>query len=1471
MFDHTLQLLDANASRLSGPVALGDYAYDGPSHDGGITFEPGTPIGGSIIATNGVAFDGTLTGHGTVSGMVTGSGTITADGELTLGDGTAATGFDFDGTLNVGANHVTLLSGISVAFLGSHTTLDGGLLESVTGFEVGNGEVITGHGLLLGTLGGQLDNATLSPTGTINLSNPFNLGNRTVWLLANGPAFLTSTLTLAGGTLNGSTGASLQLSGSGTVTGFGAINLPVNATTGLVTVAGGTLAFAQSGTFGGSVTATEGNTLQLSGSGSSFLAGVDATLFALTITGGTTLVESGAGLAANNIEVSGGTLTYAAGSTANLAAAALTVSSAGTASLNSVGTLVLPTTTIVSGDGATNGTLTGTGNWALSEGATMSLRRAVLGGTGTLTVAAGAQLEIIGNGATLDRDIVNQGLVRLNAAMVPSFFMGGEATLTNESGATFRVLDEPLHDAGTNYNSLRATGLDIFNAGTMSIGAVSPQTGNAALPWFWLNRTFTNTGTLALFNRAIFSVEGAFTNSGAITLSNDSQLAAYGGGTFNGTLALGSHADSFAVFRGATVHDTGATFSGAGYLSVEGGTLHTQGGEYLPAMNLELLDHVSLPEATGLAIGNGRWLRVSGNVPSLPVRVTSGGTLELVGGSNTNAVTIEVGGTARIGSSYHDPTNHVRPEPANLFDAVGGQPGRGDIDNHGMVMVVPGTISGTGRLLNRADGTVEAVSEFLSAVQEMRLETINEGQLTLHARDEHPNAFPYSGGIRFGDVTNTGTVSLRATELTSDLNNDVSVRLGLSSLFTFGGGSRLLLNGSGADVIQAGTSLFSGGITTPSGTTIELRNRTLNGGITMAVDGTLVLGAGAILERWAGALAGSGTVQVADGGHLNLYFDFNGSGPGLIQIDAGGRLTLNGSREPVRLHDRPLVNYGTVDHVAGTVRMNGGTSITNHGIWNDSSTDSVSYASDSGYSSGGQFINYGTFNKNGILSIDFTNGGPAFTNHGVLNINAGPLTIATVATFSGTSVVNFGAGATLTIHGDSTTSTLQSGARFQGAGTIGFGTGTHSLNGDIHASNASFWGGVFTGTHILHGTWAMGYGANLATTGTTTIASDGVWNFNSHYNTINRLYDRSFVNEGVVNHNAAHLGLNANTTITNRGTWNSVSDGIFGTFDGQTVGGLFINEGTFIKSGASTVTFGDSDNGPVFSNLGTVDVQQGALQLFRNLAQHSGTTLTGGTWIVRHGATLQEWYSTGYTVNQADVTLHGTGSYGSIATLTTNQGTLRLLDGNVFSTTVAFTNSGTLTVGAGSSFATTSSFANAGTLDLIGNFSASGGLTNTGSLSGGGAFTGSLTSGGTLAPGNSPGLLTITGNLTLLSTSELIMELGGLTEGVSYDSIEVGGALTFGGDLVVNLIDGFSPTTGTSFNLFDATSLGGTFASVSLPTLTAGLTWDTTALYSSGALSVTGTAVPEPSTYAMLTGLVALAMVTWRRGRRCRQ
>ncbi|MFZ2644495.1 MAG: M36 family metallopeptidase, partial [Verrucomicrobiia bacterium] len=202
----------------------------------------------------------------------------------------------------------------------------------------------------------------------------------------------------------------------------------------------------------------------------------------------------------------------------------------------------------------------------------------------------------------------------------------------------------------------------------------------------------------------------------------------------------------------------------------------------------------------------------------------------------------------------------------------------------------------------------------------------------------------------------------------------------------------------------------------------------------------------------------------------------------------------------------------------------------------------------------------------------------------------------------------------------------------------------------------------------------------------------------------------------------------------------------------------------------------------------------------------------GGALEVRYGA---------LTFNSGTVTVDRLLlTNGAISVLNFNGGTLNS-GGSVV------TNGALFKVGNGSSAATlhlaggTHSFANGLFIN------ANGWLTGTG------AITGVITNAGSIAPGDSLGILTGSSDLTLLSSSLLLMELAG-TNNWLYDQINLAGTLTFGGTLSLSLLDGFMPSAGDRFDLFDFSSSSGSFSLFNLPTLSPLLYWDTSALYTSG-------------------------------------
>jgi len=111
----------------------------------------------------------------------------------------------------------------------------------------------------------------------------------------------------------------------------------------------------------------------------------------------------------------------------------------------------------------------------------------------------------------------------------------------------------------------------------------------------------------------------------------------------------------------------------------------------------------------------------------------------------------------------------------------------------------------------------------------------------------------------------------------------------------------------------------------------------------------------------------------------------------------------------------------------------------------------------------------------------------------------------------------------------------------------------------------------------------------------------------------------------------------------------------------------------------------------------------------------------------------------------------------------------------------------------------------------------------------------------TVAPGNSPGCITMGGNATFSRTAVLEMEIGGLDPCVEHDQISVANDLVINGArLELVLINGFLPQEGQRFDLLDWGTFSGAFGSIdsSNAVLPAHLGWDFSQLEASGEVVV---------------------------------
>ena len=292
------------------------------------------------------------------------------------------------------------------------------------------------------------------------------------------------------------------------------------------------------------------------------------------------------------------------------------------------------------------------------------------------------------------------------------------------------------------------------------------------------------------------------------------------------------------------------------------------------------------------------------------------------------------------------------------------------------------------------------------------------------------------------------------------------------------------------------------------------------------------------------------------------------------------------------------------------------------------------------------------------------------------------------------------------------------------------------------------------------------------------------------------------------------------------GTVNSQADQTFAVGSGTP---QFNNAGTLEKTGGT----GTTSLAVPFSNSGTVRAASGTLNLGSAFSNFSGTTLTGGTYIVSStlsftGANIQTNAATIVLDGSASNTLNSSNSANALTNFSTNAagGSFTIQNGRNFTTTGAFTNAGNLAVGASSIFTATGNYTQtAGDTDLQGGTLAATGLVDLqgGLLSGSGAVSGNVSNQVQVGPGDSAGAISVTGNFTQTSAGTLNIELGGTSIG-QFDTLFVTGTATLDGSLNVSLIDAFVPTPPDSFQVLIFGARSGDFATETGLELGGGLT-----------------------------------------------
>ncbi|WP_159096773.1 autotransporter domain-containing protein [Pseudovibrio sp. Alg231-02] len=594
--------------------------------------------------------------------------------------------------------------------------------------------------------------------------------------------------------------------------------------------------------------------------------------------------------------------------------------------------------------------------------------------------------------------------------------------------------------------------------------------------------------------------------------------------------------------------------------------------------------------------------------------------------------------------------------------------------------------------------------------------------------------------------------------------------------------------------------------------------------------------------------SGNGTLTVSDGGKVNSNYGYVGRYKGstsVVEVTGTGSTWGNSGNLSVGRDgggSLTVSDGGTVSNISGFIgRYKGSTGIvevTGTGsTWSNSSNLVVGRDGDGIL----------TISEDAIVSVSgVTKLGSNSTGSGVLNIGAASGEMAAAAGTLDAPAVEFGDG-TGVINFNHTDSDYTFSADMSGNGSVNqlsgttILTGTNTYTGDTIVSGGTLelrGGSVLTDTQELR----VGY----ADTGALTIAEG------SEVNSENMFIGR--VSGSVtVTGSGASLNVATNSIIGLYGTGTlTISDG------GRATSGRASVIGGPNATGAVTVT----DDGSIWEagsllvgqyGAGSLKIENGG-KVTSGLANigfdstsFSGTssgivTVTGegsvwesrdriiigdsapGTLTIADGATVDV---DGEVKLAYDAVSQGTLNIGAAAGETAvKAGTLdteevRFGEGtgviNFNHTDTDYTFSADIS-GSGSVNQLSGTTILTGTNTYNGSTTVSGGklvvngtigdvTVNGGSLGGSGTIGGSVSvAAGTIAAGNSPGTLTIGGDLNLTSASVLDFELGSPsgTAGVDSDLIAVGGDLTLDGTLNVSDVGGFGA------GIFNLMTYGGT-------------------------------------------------------------